>query len=77
MTYRRRFNDSIWHRNPDCWNWPGGSYDARANLEPTDVICFECAERERNAAEIVPSVKKAGEIAAPLTRAGVLRRPFQ
>jgi hypothetical protein len=54
MPYRRRPDDTVWHNSPDCWNWPGGSYDGRSELPPGGVVCFECSDRRRAALDYVP-----------------------
>jgi len=59
MPYRRRPDDTVWHNNTDCWNWPGGSYDGRAELPPGGVVCFECSERRLAASDYVPSLSQA------------------
>jgi len=61
---RRCPDDIIWHNNTDCWNWPGGSYEGRAELPPGGVVCFECSERRRAAPVYVPPLPTARKVPA-------------
>jgi hypothetical protein len=72
MPYRRRPDDTVWHNNTDCWNWPGGSYDGRAQLPPDGVVCFECSERRRAALDYVPPLSGTRNVPGSVTETPVL-----
>ena len=73
MPYRRRPDDTVWHTNADCWNWPGGSYEGRAELPEEGVVCFECTERRRVTPDYTPPlpVRPRAISVDPLTRVSV------
>lgn len=74
MTYRRRPGDTVWHHNPDCWDWPGGSYEGRAEAAPGGVICFECTDRRRAAQNYMPPLPANRGASEPVTEIPALAR---